>query len=1080
MKKNLLFTALAATTLLFATSCQQDEVFVDGNEATVTFEVGTPQMATRAYSDGLSAKNLQWAVYNEDDTDSPVIRAGQQLSGETTLVNGKASVNITLAAGKNYNVLFWAEAENAPYNVDFETKKLSVVYDNATSNDESRDAFYCYKPVQVEKANKTETVVLRRPFAQLNIGTNDLNKLDGVSAEYTQVTVPVYSTLNLATGIVEGTATKQTFAFAARPASETFPVADYDYLAMNYLLVGKDKAVVDVTFSYDAAANATAKPEYTRTYTGIPVQANYRTNIYGSLLTQGIDFEVEINPDFNGNQGQGVPYVTLRDANNNHKDNYATLADALEATDATYNTLVLNGSVDIESTTIEAGKTIIIDLNGNSIQGIDETNKNFGLFQNNGNLTIVGEGAIYTKATINSGWNRYSAVISNNPGATLTIGEGVTIEHRGGTDMAYGIDNLTNGTIGDVNATISGTVKSTYRAVRQFLNSDSKENNLTIKSGAVIEGENNGVFFHDPSQKANNGKIVVENGANVNGVYLFVTAGSTEWPVEVSIADASIGEKGVTYKNVPANYAVVNKDGVWTVESVSITNLATTNDELKALLDDDNISEIYLAAGTTFEGTFTVEKAVTIKSINPADKATIKGRVNVSSDGDGASFENIKFDINDESKVKNAFTGTNYQYPAIVVINAAATSFEGCEFKSDITTGVCSINYGSHAAGKKLNINNCSFEGDFYAIRSRTLFSITNSTFDTYTPEGLLAAVFTWGNGESGTKGDSGANSITFKGNTNLNANKIRSTQLSSTTFNYCHINVDVQGNTNFLELKDCVNPACDFSGTTFKPGSETFEFQSIEMNGTYYTTMQAAVNSASNGATINVSNATYDVNSLDIKNKTINFIANSGATIKGLVYMTDSNVKFKGFTFTNPEAKKTTPDNVGDLVDQKVNGMNPCVGVYTGTTVEMEDCNFIIDGDATYGFSSYASTNATFINCYFDCNKKRPIATNGAKTTVTGCTFNNQYHYSLRIFENAEQAQTVEYTNNTIIGSNDKGEFEGINISKKGGTATILGSFTIKGNTAGLKYRHHANVNMSTNCTYDTDITNFAFEREQ
>ncbi|MBQ2978834.1 MAG: hypothetical protein IJE18_01830, partial [Bacteroidaceae bacterium] len=67
MKKNLLFTALAATTMLFATSCQQDEVFVDGNESIVTFEVGTPQMATRAnYSDGMTATKLQWAVYNED------------------------------------------------------------------------------------------------------------------------------------------------------------------------------------------------------------------------------------------------------------------------------------------------------------------------------------------------------------------------------------------------------------------------------------------------------------------------------------------------------------------------------------------------------------------------------------------------------------------------------------------------------------------------------------------------------------------------------------------------------------------------------------------------------------------------------------------------------------------------------------------------------------------------------------------------------------------------------------------------------------------------------------------------------
>ena len=80
---------------------------------------------------------------------------------------------------------------------------------------------------------------------------------------------------------------------------------------------------------------------------------------------------------------------------------------------------------------------------------------------------------------------------------------------------------------------------------------------------------------------------------------------------------------------------------------------------------------------------------------------------------------------------------------------------------------------------------------------------------------------------------------------------------------------------------------------------------------------------------------------------------------------------------------------------------------------------------------------------------------------------------------ENSGEKQTVVFTNNTIQGSNDKNEFEGVNISKKGNTAVVLGSFTIKGNTTGLKYRHHKNVTMSDGCSYDTDITGFAFEKE-
>lgn len=240
------------------------------------------------------------------------------------------------------------------------------------------------------------------------------------------------------------------------------------------------------------------------------------------------------------------------------------------------------------------------------------------------------------------------------------------------------------------------------------------------------------------------------------------------------------------------------------------------------------------------------------------------------------------------------------------------------------------------------------------------------------------------------------------------------------------------------------------------------------------------AIANATDGAIIVLAAGTYE-GCFDIKNKSnITIKSTQDAHICGMTYITDSNVNFEGIKFSNPNAVLTTPSVAGDLVDQKVNGMKPVVGVYVATNVEFNNCKFDINGDAVYGFSSYASTNATFNACEFECYKKRPIATNGANTTVNGCTFNNQYHYSLRIFENSGALQTVVYTNNTVIGSNDKGEFEGINISKKGGTAEILGNFTIKGNTANLKYRHHKNVTMDAACVYDTDITNFAFESEE
>ena len=61
--------------------------------------------------------------------------------------------------------------------------------------------------------------------------------------------------------------------------------------------------------------------------------------------------------------------------------------------------------------------------------------------------------------------------------------------------------------------------------------------------------------------------LVVEDGAQLTGdVYLFVTAGSTEWPVEVSIASSAlVDDSEITSGNVPKGYAVELVNGTWTV-----------------------------------------------------------------------------------------------------------------------------------------------------------------------------------------------------------------------------------------------------------------------------------------------------------------------------------------------------------------------------------------------------------------------------------------------------------------------------------------------------------------------------------
>ena len=276
--------------MVFATSCQREVELgtLNGDKTkSVSFKINPPVIASRAYSDGLSATALQYAIYDA---------AGNELSNLTVtdgVINGSTTVNLALVAGSTYSAIFWAAAPNAPYAIDFAQKKLSVDYSAITSNNEAYDAFYKYVTFTVTD-NMDLTVELKRPFAQLNIGTSDLTtaKNAGYIVSQSKVSVPVYTDLDL----VSGVATNQTtieFAPANIPTGEVFPVTGYDYLAMNYLLVNADKEVVDITFSFTDGAL-----EKSHTVGSVPVQRNHRTNIYGELLTSTTNITVVITPEY--------------------------------------------------------------------------------------------------------------------------------------------------------------------------------------------------------------------------------------------------------------------------------------------------------------------------------------------------------------------------------------------------------------------------------------------------------------------------------------------------------------------------------------------------------------------------------------------------------------------------------------------------------------------------------------------------------------------------------------------------------------------------------------------------------------
>ena len=295
MKKFLLMAVVAFGML--ATACSKDEVaqpVVGGEESIATFTVEAPVMATRAHGDGLTATDLTVLVYQ---------RGGDLLfEKEAEMVGLKATVELPFVNGMEYDLVFWAEAENSPYDLDKANK--SVTYTDAAAlvgNSEAYDAFYAYvNDIPEITGPVTRKVELKRPFAQLNIITNDAAdaaKSDLVVKDVKVVVKKGYTAFDFVTGngINQGAVT---FGAVAKQSDTT--------LAVNYLFTGGEKSLVDVEFTYTDVNNKLGTAGLTKEYAAVPVQRNYRTNIVGSLLTSEGLFNIEILPEFEGERNAYV------------------------------------------------------------------------------------------------------------------------------------------------------------------------------------------------------------------------------------------------------------------------------------------------------------------------------------------------------------------------------------------------------------------------------------------------------------------------------------------------------------------------------------------------------------------------------------------------------------------------------------------------------------------------------------------------------------------------------------------------------------------------------------------------------
>lgn len=384
--KKLAFLPLAMLGVLAFASCSQDdEPITAGNDGNVNLTVSLPQdMASRQFSTGKNATQLQYAVYEAGSTTPlPVIKQadGETLGtvGTATFVELKATVSLTLARSKDYNIVFWAQDPTVKaYTFDAAKQTVTTNFNGVPVNDDIYDAFTTNYRTGIVTGPINRTITLYRPFAQINVGTNDVAEAAaaGLTVNTVDVTVPSYNTLNLVSGAVgvdgnfDQTATVPTAVYtaAASATAETFPIDGYAYLSMNYLLVPQAKSTVNVRFYVNAhpTGSTLTDPSAMGVYENVPVQRNYRTNIYGALLTDPAVFNIQIDPAFN------VP-----DNDYNIKGWDGTVSETLKKDPTDNKTVLLDAPQDLalfaqmlEEGTIDAATPVKMtsDMDLNSIE----------------------------------------------------------------------------------------------------------------------------------------------------------------------------------------------------------------------------------------------------------------------------------------------------------------------------------------------------------------------------------------------------------------------------------------------------------------------------------------------------------------------------------------------------------------------------------------------------------------------------------------------------------------------------------------------------------------------------------------
>ena len=742
MNKKLFLGMFAAAGMLFATSCSNDELDVvqSGNEAQVTFSLAAEGgIATRAISDGTGAKKLVYAVYNANGELIKTIAntdVNGQIVDNSAFDNGLTeNVTITLAKGQQYTVAFWAQNPNCTAYTTTDLKNVTIDY-AGLNNDETRDAFFKAETFTVT-GNTEIDVVLKRPFAQINVGVYqtdwDAAVASEIEIEKSKVTIENAATsINLLTGEVEGEETVE-YGFATIPTQFTTPETldvdldkdgtkeKYVYLSMSYILAndattGYAKATLedlDFTFAPKSGNNI----NFSEGLNAVPVQRNWRTNIIGKILTGDVTFNITIDPIYDGeyNNGEaqpvninGVYYATIQDAVNNVKD-----GEVIKVATGTYTEVVkVTGGKNF---TLEAaGPNVVIAALDHQSNATPSTVKVKGITFDN-SITLAGwfTGTAPNIAPCVGAWGGNltfedcTFIVAGTSGRETGVMTWWTTENN---VMSLSFNNCTfEGQNDHANARamqIYGYVdmevsNCTFNTNKDYtLKYVANEGNIATFSNNIVNNSENFVELGSSAYPGTNYTANINNNTLGNGVNTHIIANNENQTVNVN-GNVSVIAEGVV-KDANGNYIASSNEGI----TNAISDGATTINLIQGN---------YVIPSSAKGKTLTIIGTGTPEDVKVAVTKVGTGGENCdyAFDGSTVTFESITITTNSSTYIGYARCNGTYKN---CVINGTYTlygdsKFERCTF--NVSGDVYNIwTWGA----KNMEFDRCTFNSDGKAL----------------------------------------------------------------------------------------------------------------------------------------------------------------------------------------------------------------------------------------------------------------------------------------------------------------------------------------------------------------------------